>query len=69
MKISKKVYDFLYFIFPFINGLKKVITFPTFQVYDKFITLLSLIVGVGDQIASFGKKTPSSSFNYYMRMT
>ena len=35
---------------------------------EKNYTLLCLIVGDGDHIANFGKK-PSSSHNYFKRMT
>ena len=66
MKISKKFYDFVYFIFTFINGLKTLFPFLHF----KFMTTLLLFFspncrggdergeGGGAQIANFGKKTP-----------
>ena len=38
MKISKKFNDFVYFIFPFINGLKKLLHFLHF----KFMLTLSV---------------------------
>ena len=71
IQIIKKLNDFVYFIFAFINGLKMVDTVSTFQIYDNLFTLLRLIVRVGGGLnCKFWEKNPQVLlYNYYQRMT